>query len=112
MTEAEKLELAKGIHEQLAALEREVEQLTQWVKPVAPDRAIGRLTRMEAIQSKSINEANLGKAKQKIRLLQRALTQIDEDDFGICARCERPIPFKRILLMPQSRFCVRCAGRR
>lgn len=112
MTEAERSELITTIQSESQNLEREIERLTEQVKPIPPDRAIGRLTRMEAINSKSVAEANLGKAKQRLSRLSRALKRIDEDeDYGICQSCDRDIPIKRLLLVPESTHCVRCLSR-
>ncbi len=80
-------------------------------KPVSPDNAIGRLTRMEAINSKSISDASLANSKQRLTALQTSLKMIDDPGFGYCVHCEEPIPYKRLLIMPEARFCVVCAGK-
>jgi DnaK suppressor protein len=82
------------------------EELTQ---PVSPDDSIGRLTRMDAIQNKSIAEAALREARDKLNKLKFALTHIDKPDFGKCAKCGSQIPIGRILLRPESPYCVHCA---
>ncbi len=79
-------------------------------KPIAPDCAIGRVSRMDAINNKSISEAALQKAKEKLEKLEFVLSKIDEKDFGTCVKCGKQIPIGRILLMPQSRLCVHCAS--
>lgn len=107
-----RLEIKAAIHQEIDHLRGEIEKLKEQTKPIAPDRAIGRLTRMEAIQSKSISEANLRKAQQRVTSLTRALPLVDEEDFGECGRCGRAIPVKRLLLMPESKTCVRCLERR
>lgn len=89
-----------------------IESLARTTKPVAPDKAIGRLTRMEAINSKSISEANLSAARAKLAQLEKALGKVNDPGFGVCARCAHPIPHGRILLMPESVLCVRCAEKR
>ena len=64
---------------------------------------------MEAINSKSINEATLNKARQTLSKLERALLLIDDPDFGLCHECEEPIPFARLMIVPESGLCVQCA---
>jgi DnaK suppressor protein len=78
---------------------------------VAPDNAIGRLTRMEAINSQNINEAALRKALATRSLLEKALRCIDMDDFGLCQACEEPIAVARLMVMPEATLCVACASR-
>jgi DnaK suppressor protein len=89
-----------------------IKSLKETSKPVAPDNAIGRLTRMEAINSKSISEASLNSAKSKLVKLEIALKKIDDPDFGVCVNCENPIPHGRVMLMPESTLCVPCAERK
>ena len=47
--------------------------------------------------------------EEKLNKLKLVLNKVDDADFGICIRCGEPIPIGRVLLMPQSRNCVRCA---
>lgn len=91
-------------------LKETIAALKSLTKPIPPDDSIGRLTRMEAIGSKSINEAALSAAKLKRSKLSSALKRIDDDpDFGLCLQCEEPIPIARLLLLPESTHCVKCA---
>jgi len=113
MNEEEREALKQAILDQIENLEKAIPVLEEGTAPIAPDRAIGRLTRMEAINAQKMTEANLRKAQTQLAALKRTLPLIDEDDeYGICARCERPIPLKRLMLVPQSRLCVPCADRR
>ncbi|MCF6296087.1 MAG: TraR/DksA C4-type zinc finger protein [Flavobacteriaceae bacterium] len=79
-------------------------------KPIAPENAIGRISRMDAINNKTVNEAALRKAEQKLVNLKVALSNINDSDFGHCYKCNNQIPIGRILLMPHTRYCVHCAS--
>ncbi|MBU1638508.1 TraR/DksA C4-type zinc finger protein [bacterium] len=109
MTPEERAEIKKKIISDIEETKRSIADLEQLTKPIAPDDAIGRLTRMEAINSRSINEASLNQARAKLNKLERALERVDKEDFGICVVCEQPIPVKRMMLMPEAIKCVRCA---
>lgn len=87
----------------------EIDELKELTKPIAPENAIGRVSRMDAINNKSINEAALRKSEEKLRKLDIALDKVDEDYFGLCGRCGNEIPAGRLMLMPESAFCVNCA---
>lgn len=78
---------------------------------IAPDDAIGRVSRMDAINNKSVNEAALRQSESKLKKLKETIQRIDDKDFGICVKCHQSIPVGRIVLMPESRMCARCAGR-
>ena len=36
--------------------------------------------------------------------------RLDDPELGICVKCKQPIPLKRVILMPQSPYCVHCAS--
>jgi DnaK suppressor protein len=97
--------IAAEIEKTLKAIE-DYKEMTQ---PVAPDNAIGRVSRMDAINNKSVAEAGLRQAEEKLNKLRFALDKVDTEEFGICRRCGGDIPLKRLALMPQSLFCVSCA---
>ena len=111
MTDAEKIELRGKIAESIQSTEAEIVELRELTKPISPSDAIGRVSRMDAINNKSVNEAALRQAEAKLSKLKLAVGRIDDSDFGKCARCGGDIPIGRLMLLPESRMCVRCASR-
>ncbi len=105
----EKLQIKKRIEEEIASTRELVITYRELSKPISPENAIGRISRMDAINNKSVNEAAFKKAELKLSNLQIALSKIDDADFGICIRCKNPIPLGRIFLLPQAITCVNCA---
>jgi len=103
-------EIETLIHHEIEKTEMSISNLEELTKPIAPENAIGRVSRMDAINNKSVNDAALKKAKQKLKNLQITLTNLYEPAFGVCAKCSNAIPIGRIMLMPHSRFCVNCAS--
>jgi DnaK suppressor protein len=101
--------LKNHIKKKIEDLKENIKSYKVHTQPVVPDNAIGRLTRMEAINSKSINEAALNKSKQTLSKMERALKMINDPDFGLCRECEEPIPFARLMIVPESDLCVQCA---
>ncbi len=98
------------IRSKISELEGKVNELEELTKPIAPDVAIGRVSRMDAINNKSVNEASLRQARAKLHGLQHALDQIDKPSFGKCTRCGSIIPVGRLLVMPESTKCTRCSS--
>lgn len=86
-----------------------IAELRELTAPVAPDEAIGRISRMDAINNKAINDAALRKAEEKLARLERMQQHVDEPGFGLCKKCGAAIPMQRLILMPHSMHCVRCA---
>ena len=109
MNKVEKQDIKKRILEELKKTEEAILDYKESTKPISPENAIGRVSRMDAINNKSVVEAALRKAEEKLNKLKLVLNKVDDADFGICIRCGEPIPIGRVLLMPQSRNCVRCA---
>ncbi|WP_353777389.1 TraR/DksA C4-type zinc finger protein [Winogradskyella sp. 3972H.M.0a.05] len=97
------------ILEEIAKTEKQIEDYENLTKPISPSDAIGRVSRMDAINNKSVNEASLRQAKLKLVNLNRVLDKFGTEDFGICLKCKQPIPVGRILIRPESLLCVNCA---
>lgn len=78
--------------------------------PVSPDRAIGRLTRQDAMLAQQM--ALELKRRNQVRLgqVEQALRRVEQATYGICARCEEEISVTRLNVRPEAPFCVRCAG--
>lgn len=103
-------EIKEKIIIEIDKTEKSIIEYKEITKPIAPDCAIGRISRMDAINNKSVAEAALRTAEEKLDKLNYVIKQLGEDDFGVCAKCKKTIPIGRILLMPQSRHCVNCAS--
>ncbi len=102
-------ELRKLLQEEIGKTKQKITRYEQMTGPVAPDNAIGRVSRMDAINNKSVMEAALGKARQRLQGLYNHEQRLGTSDFGKCLKCEQNIPIQRILLAPESSFCVNCA---
>lgn len=109
MEKATNLDIEQLLKNEIEKTEALVLEYKEFTKPISPENAIGRISRMDAINNKAINDAALLKAETKLRNLKSALDRINEDDFGNCLKCKSKIPDQRIVLMPQSRYCVNCA---
>ena len=66
-------------------LDERIEEYRELTKPIPPSEAIGRVSRMDAINNKSVNEAALRQAEKQRQGLDRALQRLDDDRFGLCA---------------------------
>ena len=109
MTKNELKHIADTINKEISKTELAILDYKELTKPIAPENAIGRISRMDAINNKTVNEAALKKAEQKLKNLRIALSNINDTDFGLCFKCHSQIPLGRILLMPHTRYCVNCA---
>ena len=109
MTEAQKLDLKDKIQKKINEMEDEIIRLEDMTQPISPENSLGRVSRMDAINNKSVAEASLRSVRRRLEKLRDAITKIDEKGFGDCVRCKKPIPMARLMFMPESTKCVRCA---
>ena len=111
MTEDEKEKIVQLITSGIEELKRNIKNTEDSTRPVSPDNAIGRLTRMDAISSKMISEAVVRSVKSRLSKMEDLLRRIDNPDFGRCSRCGEPIAVKRLMIIPESSCCIHCADR-
>jgi DnaK suppressor protein len=102
-------EIKQKIIAEIKKTEKTIIEYKELTQPISPDNAIGRISRMDAINNKSVVEASLRQAEIKLKNLKRVYSQIGTEDFGRCLKCKQPIPLGRILVRPESLYCVKCA---
>lgn len=110
MTKQERNDAKESIKNSIKETQKNINNLKELTKPISPENSIGRVSRMDAINNKSVNEVALRNAINKLALLESAIQRISHVEFGLCIRCKNEIPIQRILLMPQSNRCVHCAS--
>ena len=90
-------------------MELEMENLKLLAQPIKPENSIGRISRMDAINNKSINDRMLRKTQEKLKYLKLNLKSLENKDFGFCLICKKQININRIKLMPETRKCINCS---
>ena len=79
--------------------------------PVELDQqAVGRLSRMDAIQVRAMAEASETRRRGRLQRIDAALGRIEDGDYGECLECGEPIPPRRLEIDPTATICVPCAG--
>ena len=92
-----------------ADLEERIQEYRELTKPIPPSEAIGRVSRMDAINNRSVNEAALRQLERELEGLIKAMDRMRDEKYGKCLRCGEDIPTGRLMLMPGATRCVRCA---
>ena len=109
MKKTELAAIKQALDDEIKSTEQKIVEYSLLCQPIAPENSIGRVSRMDAINNKSIVEAALRVAKEKMFELKEMKRIVNEKDFGICRKCNKEIPFGRLQIQPQSKFCVICA---
>jgi DnaK suppressor protein len=112
MTNDQIEELRKKMEDKLSETETSVAYLTGETKAIEPSVSLGRLTRMEAISEKGVNEYVLADSRRTLERLRNALERVEKGTYGRCIRCGEEIPFGRLQHVPEALLCVPCAEKK
>ncbi len=109
MTSHELAQIRERAQRKLADLQERIAEYRELTKPIPPSEAIGRVSRMDAINNRSVNEAALRQLEEEHSQLEKAMERMRDEKYGKCLRCGDDIPVGRLMLMPGASRCVRCA---
>lgn len=98
-----------------AEIEKKISQLKEQLAendsvgdPVSPDNAIGRLSRVDAMQVQAMRLALVRQRREELERLQQALRLVAAGKYGTCNGCGEDIPEKRLEAVPDTQRCVPC----
>ena len=99
--------------ERLEALAKEVNEALNASKDSANvvelDTAIGRLSRMDAMQNQQMALELRRRQENQLLRIKNALKRMDQGRYGLCGKCKQPIAEERLEISPDTVVCVRCA---
>lgn len=58
--------------------------------------------------SKNVMLAVSENESRQLILIDEALMRIEDEEYGLCQNCEKPINPKRLLAIPWARYCLEC----
>jgi len=103
------LELREELECELVRVRRSLRISEETSGPVMLDQtAVGRLSRMDAIQSQAMQKELLARDAGRLGELEAALKRMDEGRYGVCAACGSQVPYGRLLVVPDARNCAGC----
>ena len=109
MNEENKREIKQIINATLADLARQSKDSEHARETVTLDQqAVGRLSRMDALQQQAMAKATEARRKSQKTMLDDALMRLEGDDFGYCDDCGEHIPMLRLRINPCVRKCIQC----
>ncbi|MDZ7778747.1 MAG: TraR/DksA C4-type zinc finger protein [Gemmatimonadota bacterium] len=102
--------LRAELDRELAKLEQSMEVTDEALRPVQLDQtAVGRLSRIDSLQNQGLTKNLREREQAKLGMLVEALKRIEAGRYGICEECGGPIPFERLIVMPETPTCSACA---
>lgn len=80
-------------------------------KTIYPDfNAKGKLEEEASEEEKYLKLLPVEHALElKLEKVNLALKKIKEGNYGICEKCGKKISFKRLKIVPEAKFCKKCA---
>jgi RNA polymerase-binding transcription factor len=108
MTQEERDRIREQIKNEISTLEKSIITLSELINEEVQSDANDWFTSNESNPSKEINELALEKSRQRIVILNNVLLRIDTPLFGICSKCNKPIPFERLKAVPTTTRCLSC----
>ena len=76
---------------------------------VEPDKGLGRLSRMEAMQDQQMVLELRRRKKRQLLEVKNAISRIEQNLFGKCVFCGKKISSERLNVFPEVQSCVNCA---
>jgi RNA polymerase-binding transcription factor DksA len=96
------LDRRRELIERRQALNESWQQLQEPEKELEETASKGTMSRELEQRTETI--------QKEIGNIDNALTKMEEGRYGKCEACRRPIKRQRLVAVPWTRFCVRCAG--
>ena len=112
LTAEQLAELRTELTRELERLERSLRSTAEGARPVQADQTtMGRLSRMDALQSQQLASDLLGREQTRRAQIVDALERMDRGTYGMCTACGQPIAYGRLLVVPEARTCAACGAR-
>ncbi len=119
------MQLSSAQHDELSALlERRAEELQQSVEQArdaisAPGGGGAGWSEVrdsgeegDARMMATLDLEQLQRVENELSEVLAARQRLREGVYGVCEDCDQPIPFERLKIVPEARFCVRDEERR
>jgi len=108
-------ELAKTIREALVNQRQRLLSMMQSTQAQMADKVAGLADVSDRASEGFEDELAMGLMRieaAKIEEIEAAIRRIDDRVYGRCATCEKPIPRKRLEVLPFAQRCLNCEGLR
>ncbi len=112
LTQKQLVELTKQLDQQRQRLMIQLDENQAQSAPVKLDQqAVGRVSRIDAIQQQQMAKANREQDRQLLAATIASLKRIDDNEYGHCLECAEPIGYARLQVQPQVALCLECQSR-
>jgi len=110
MTPEQRKAIKEKLIKDLNTLNKEINELQEMVKPIAPECAIDDVARTDLMNEQEISIRTLHDAQIRRNKLEYGLRKVGKEEYGLCLECEDEIPFERLIILPEATHCIECAA--
>ena len=109
MEKSEKDKYFRLLQDSLSEVEGYLKSSEDAAAAVAPDKGLGRLSRMEAMQDQQLVLEMRRRKKRQLVEIRSALDRLQNGGFGYCILCQKEIGVDRLEAFPEVPTCVSCS---
>ena len=106
MKKEELQQIQDKVYSEIKNLEKKILDLENKNTPIAQDCSIDNLNREDMTNEHKLNSELILKTKTRLNRLKTI--NFNDKNYGICQECDEEIAFQRLLLIPESKYCVKC----
>ena len=108
MTSEQKQQIKEKILHDIETLTNEIQNIQEKDVKIEQDCSLDDINRKDMMLDKELNTKVVHQAQKRLKQLQITLLRVEEEEYGVCVECEEDILFARLMLLPESRYCVDC----
>ena len=109
MNDAQTQHYQKKLEDAFQEIEKYLAKSEDSVEAVAPDKSLGRLSRVEAMQDQQMVLELRRRKKRQLLEVGNAISRIEQNSYGYCIFCAKLISCERLDAFPEVQTCVNCA---
>jgi DnaK suppressor protein len=99
----------KCLEEALYEVEKYLESSEDAAAAVEPDKGLGRLSRLEAMQDQQLVMEMRRRKKRQLAEIKSAISRLEMGNYGSCIFCGKEISPERLEVSPETQTCMRCS---
>ena len=109
MIPADQNKYKKYLEEALDEVGKYLESSEDAAAAVAPDKGLGRLSRMEAMQDQQLVMEMRRRKKRQLVEIKLAISRLEMGNYGTCVFCGKEIHPERLEVAPEVQTCMNCS---
>jgi DnaK suppressor protein len=90
-------------------VEKYLESSEDAAAAVEPDKGLGRLSRLEAMQDQQLVMEMRRRKKRQLAEIKSAISRLEMGNYGSCIFCGKEISPERLEVSPETQTYMRCS---